>query len=1300
MLSILVRYPRRITLILFVVGVVAGLPGTTPASVTPVTLIERQLIKPNILLVFDTSTSMINSPGDKDYTANEVGMDCENGDANCRPVGWPGRCFYSGGGAMGSGLDDDPSMCHNDAECRVGYCNLNKPTTCDGDNDNGCSTYCKGFCSNNNNTACNRNSDCGSGNKCRGICASSANLAIPKCTSDADCEAGDFCTPFSYDFCATTATGMQTVKMCAAGRQRCRVDSDCSASIAGDTCGPATSRLVTAKRVVKSMVSAFYNRVNFGLMTYYQKNYYPYYKVSGSIVNHDITRFMDRDMLKAAGCWTKQNGPAPTCTINGENHNRRNNPDSQYKIKIGADTFTLVDSNWCGNWCSLPTDGGTGHYFGSYYTMTDPQATLTATLSTQTTYQGKTLTIGSDQYVYWDPPYDTRNVDGYYYRTRSRPIGAGSYGSSATACTATGGGRGDTTVAPFMNTTNNAAAAQAMANAILAKMDKAGLGGVAAEGSTPTGCTLAFDPSSSLDTTDNNALSYMTAVKAADTLPCRSNYVLLLTDGQPHGTMETACDSTGCSSSNPAGNGCQCRTVLAAQQLMAAGVKVFVVGFSGALSTPYATATLNNTAKAGGTTTAYFATREEELRDALVSIIYAAAAGSYTTSPATASSGVQAASGQVTLGNMLLDTRVDFPGWRGNLVAYNTATSPISVLWNAATVAFDYNVNTGKYFTSVTPVDRRGDWKKRNIWTSNGTSMVKFDVNQSTGAITNKSTLKTLGLGATDDEAERVAKFMLGDPTLDNPAVLGGLINSSPIDIGPAGKSTLPGGEAFYQLYKDRPYLTYVGSSDGMVHAFFTKATTVGSTTYPAGAEAFAYIPQTMLSVALKLYAQGGQLPDPNDHIYGLANSPKVKSLCTANCTDAATAVWKTLMVMTYGWGGTEAFVLDVTNPFDGGGVKSSTTTPPAPLVWSTQYLNSSMTSAYDNTLGLTTSVPAFYYAKTATRDDFRVVFGSYTTDPVSGQLAKVLLNSSVINGSITDSKTINPSNSCTQTFGLMSDVATARNNASGEETQIVAAYFGDTWGTLYRYVPGVSGTQNYTGTSGSVSTVEAFTCNHPVHYSPTVVQLDRDNPTNHPGEIYLVQVTNSALDLATKDFPASKMVIRKDLASAPGVVNGVSTFGTGGKIELSIGGTGTLCSTSTTGACRICGVTSTSGSCTEALPSGARPNSTPTAVLRSDGQGFIVLATWYVPAVDGCNDGTTYITVFDLDANTTNFKQRFGKNLISEPVTSTVFVGGKLMFAAQAGVTDLTPLLPSGLAFNPGQIGDRYRRTGWTERP
>jgi len=74
-----------------------------------------------------------------------------------------------------------------------------------------------------------------------------------------------------------------------------------------------------------------------------------------------------------------------------------------------------------------------------------------------------------------------------------------------------------------------------------------------------------------------------------------------------------------------------------------------------------------------------------------------------------------------------------------------------------------------------------------------------------------------------------------------------------------------------------------------------------------------------------------------------------VKSLCVANCDGASgTPTWKTVLAMAYGFGGTEAFVLDITSPFDGAGVKTSSA--PAPLMWSTQYETPSTTSDFQVT--------------------------------------------------------------------------------------------------------------------------------------------------------------------------------------------------------------------------------------------------------------------------------------------------------------------------------------------------------------
>jgi hypothetical protein len=1301
------------------------------------------VVKPNMLIILDSSTSMMNAPGGKDVDWNEVGLDCEDGDQYCRDVGSPGRCFYAGSGKMGPGVKSDFTACSTDADCKTGgmmghaYCKNSYPRACKGDanavSQCGAGAYCKGYCANSLTTACTGDATCaalplgpnGEPKLCYGIrsCSLTSSLDVCDLGLETECNKDQSCAMTSNDFCVKVSDGNSKkgrVKTCQIGQQRCFQDSDCSSLIAGDTCGPAISKMVLAKRVLGGIVGAYASRVNFGFMSYFQRNYYAYYRTSGAVTNTTAPRYLDLGALKAVNCFSKTTGPAASCTVNGIVYTLKGTLNSKYRIKTGDKTFTNVDASWCGSkYCALAT--GTGFYQGSYYTYADPQAVMpfrsctayptedltncsagetccqTSCCHLEKYYQGKKITVSGTPYLYWEPPNESRNSNNVYgYGQASvnvQPLASGSRPDNHTDCDGLENGgnwQSDTPavlesrpVVPPIEVNDNASTQSTILTSLLTILDKGQFGGLGAEGSTRTGCTLWNDTSNANRV--NNAYTYFQDVKARDTFGCRNNYVLLVTHGHANWPNDNnACDAAACSAADPIAAGCTCHSVKAAQMLKSLGVKLFVVGFNDASVGTYSSAYMNNVAKAGGTSSAYLVVNESEMRDAITGIIYQAAAGSYSTSPASASSGVQQSNG-VQLGTMLLDTRVDFPGWKGQLIAYETSSGSPVLAWSASTVAFDYNASTGKYYTTPS---RAGEWKQRNIWTSNGTSMLKIQVDQTTGAILNKATLKTLGLGATDNEAETVARWMLGDPALGNPAVLGAFVNSTPIDVGPPGKSSSPGGTEFYNLYVDRPALTYAGSSDGMLHAFFTRTVTTGGKTYQAGQEAFAYIPQTMLAVQNKLFAQGGQLPDPRDHVYGLANSPKVKSLCTSGCDGTGTPVWKTLLAMTYGFGGTEAFVLDITQPFDGTGVKAATNTPPVTLSWNTQYLSPSAASLYDNALGLTTSVPAFYYAKGAAKSDYRLIFGSYTVDG-SGNVGKALVNASVSTGAVLDQTTISPPGpACTQAYGLLSDVATARNFAAVEETQILAAYFGDTWGNLYRYVPTV-GTYNYTGTTGSSSTVASFGCQQPVHYVPAVVQLDRDNSYHRPGEIYIVQVTNSALDDETKSYPASQMIVRRDLASSPGVI---ATDATWTPIVLTAGST-------------LCGKTAVNGSCTTTLPAGARPNSTPLAVLREDGQGFEVLSTWYLPAVNACSDGTTYLNITEINVNGTA-TLKYAAPLASEPITSTVFVGNKLMFTTQNGVTDLTSMLPAALKFVPASgIGgagaaERVRKLSWIEIP
>jgi hypothetical protein len=169
-------------------------------------------------------------------------------------------------------------------------------------------------------------------------------------------------------------------------------------------------------------------------------------------------------------------------------------------------------------------------------------------------------------------------------------------------------------------------------------------------------------------------------------------------------------------------------------------------------------------------------------------------------------------------------------------------------------------------------------------------------------------------------------------------------------------------------------------------------------------------------------------------------------------------------------------------------------------------------------------------------------------------------------------------------------------------------------------------------------------------------------------------------------------MIIRRDVATAPGAVADDPTFA---PITLTAGV-----------AAELCGVMDPTGtSCLQPLPSTARPNATPMAVLKRDGSGFQVIGTWFQPAPDSCADGATYLTIHEFTA-TGGVKQKFGMKLASEPVTSAVFAGGKLMFVKQGGVTDLSAMLPAGISWSPGANSgpaggnERLRVLGWTEVP
>jgi hypothetical protein len=1207
--------------------------------------------------------------------------------ADCPHLGVTGTCKYLSTPKWGCTGDSDcptSTMCNGDPRypCRDdGECPLQSTGTC---------LISKATC-NGSNKRCDRGDTCVYP---RQTCTGSPNVCVflpDTCVSKTDntcigatntCSAPpNTCVLATVNTCLKPVSGTDVcnpdqnrtpgpIRMCRVAQTVCLTDSDCPMS--GDTCGPATSRAVVAKRAIADIVNNNKEMLNFGLMTFYQKGYFPYYVNSGG-KDGSLSYFARLNEIANSHCWDNHAGPAKNCTIDGIPMTLRASANSRYRVRTAPSVWILVDNDWCGHTCDMPGALGLGHFMGAYYEYKGSLGGTTGSVLVQPSYTGQVITVGGKTYTYYQPLTD------YYNAGKSPPL---DFGICDRTCSSKCGARWDTQLAPFLDTSDQVGASETAVTAISQAMSPAATGGLIFYWGTPTGCTLENDVARTVHT---SAYDYMSAVKNGnlaetiepDHLACRDNYVLLITDGAANGPGDDDCESNPCAASDPVSAGCRCRSVLAAYHLRKnLGVKTFVVGFSGDTSAGTARTVNDNIARAGGTDAngdglapfAYLAQDEDTLNSALQLVIYEAVKGSYSTAPTSTSAGTQQST-TVAEGKYALDSRMDFPEWKGHLLAYDLSGASPVLAWDA------YQKMAA------------GNWWQRRLYTWDGTNMVKVAVDQGTHAITNKATLAALGMGASATEAENVARWLLGDPAFKNPALLGAIINSTPIDVASPGDIPEPGGHAFFLQHQNRPHLIYVGASDALLHAFFLEDTAFGSTVYRAGSEAFAFLPPDMIPVVRRQYSQGGQRPDPNNHIFGLADSPKAKSLCVRNCSDATTAQWRTLLLMPEGYGGSNLFALDVTAPFTSTGLAD----PPVRVQWHSGY--GSDASNYSTMLGNTVSLPAIFFNKTSGMDDYRAIFTSgYPVTEGSTTQGRYLVSASAATGAITTSTAVAPASTCIQEYTALTDVATARDFAKLQSNKLLAAYFGDTSGQLFRYTLG-----------GGIATDQAFTCDYPLHYSPTVVQLDRDSwDTTHGHEIYPVQVTNSNLDPDTTLLPPSKMVFWKEVAQADTTTGAITAIvkdtswgsGSDGSITLTVGN-----------ADEICGVTQIDGygriSCKDPMPLNARPTSTPLGLLLKDASGFQVMTTWYVPAVDGCTRGKSYLTIHQISA-TGIAAQRAGVIAANEPVTSPVVLGGHVYVFGSSGAIDITKLVPDavtvGRAIPPSSQTAGFMRYDWRE--
>ncbi|MDD2928600.1 MAG: PilC/PilY family type IV pilus protein [Sideroxydans sp.] len=131
-------------------------------------------------------------------------------------------------------------------------------------------------------------------------------------------------------------------------------------------------------------------------------------------------------------------------------------------------------------------------------------------------------------------------------------------------------------------------------------------------------------------------------------------------------------------------------------------------------------------------------------------------------------------------------------------------------------------------------------------------------------------------------------------------AVLGDALESQPAFISkPTFNYPYPGYSAYKTTQAARSGTVYMGTNDGMMHAFNASN----------GSERWAYVPSMVIPNMWKLASTS------YNHANYVNGSPLTTDICTANCANDATAVWKTILVGGLNGGGRGYYALDITDP-------------------------------------------------------------------------------------------------------------------------------------------------------------------------------------------------------------------------------------------------------------------------------------------------------------------------------------------------------------------------------------------------
>jgi hypothetical protein len=376
---------------------------------------------------------------------------------------------------------------------------------------------------------------------------------------------------------------------------------------------------------------------------------------------------------------------------------------------------------------------------------------------------------------------------------------------------------------------------------------------------------------------------------------CRGNFVILLTDGLESArcTGGTPCPSngTGAPDYNAAAN--------EAANLLASHVKTYVIGFGSAVAGPTAINALNGIAAAGGTANAYFADNLSTLETQLQTIFGGIIGDAFSrSSPVitkgrdkvyrsyfTVSSDLSNWQGHIEARNIdpvtgnILNPSPAAPNWDAGLLMQGAGTRGTVYTWtgtgaNPTRKVFDPNDNS--LYLVVYPNPRNEDINGDTFFDDNDAkTIVNYTLNP--------------GYSAGNYRGKRPADWKLGD-----------IYHSTPVLVGAPPSFYVENDYAtFFANYQNRQPMLYVGANEGMLHGIKTGD----------GSELFAVIPGNLIGKVRKLKAT---------HDFYVDSSPKVADVFFSGASGQDWQKWKTVLVTGERGGGPYYFAIDVTDPSDG----------------------------------------------------------------------------------------------------------------------------------------------------------------------------------------------------------------------------------------------------------------------------------------------------------------------------------------------------------------------------------------------